>query len=134
MRPETFRSVTPERICICLIKQLGLLFVWDHFKCNFLLKEFWTHRQGGLGLQMHLGASVVMNPCGLCSPFQSAPWFQIGILFFSNTPSLCGSTDLFNLYAEYIMRNTGLEEAQAGIKIAGRKRRLWHLVPSLHGK
>ena len=30
--------------------------------------------------------------------------------------SLC----LFNLYAEYIMRNTELEEAQAGIKIAGR--------------
>ena len=27
---------------------------------------------------------------------------------------------LFNFYAEYIMRNTGLEEAQAGIKIAGR--------------
>ena len=30
--------------------------------------------------------------------------------------SLC----LFNLYAEYITRNAGLEEAQAGIKIAGR--------------
>ena len=27
---------------------------------------------------------------------------------------------LFNLYAEYIMRNTGLDEAQSGIKIAGR--------------
>ena len=27
---------------------------------------------------------------------------------------------LFNFYAEYIMRNVGLEEAQAGIKIAGR--------------
>ena len=27
---------------------------------------------------------------------------------------------LFNLYAEYIMRNAGLEEAQAGIQIAGR--------------
>ena len=27
---------------------------------------------------------------------------------------------LFNLYAEYIMRNAGLEEAQAGIKTAGR--------------
>ena len=27
---------------------------------------------------------------------------------------------LFNLYAEYIMRNTGLEEAQAGMKIAGK--------------
>ena len=82
---------------------------------------------------------------------------------------------LFNVYAEYVMRNPGLEEAQAGIKIAGRnisnlryaddttlmaeseeelksllmkvkvgsekvglklfrKRRSWHLVPSLHGK
>ena len=29
-------------------------------------------------------------------------------------------TCLFNLYAEYIMRNAWLEEAQAGIKIAGR--------------
>ena len=33
------------------------------------------------------------------------------------TLSLC----LFNLYAEYIMRNAGLEETQAGIKIARRK-------------
>ena len=30
------------------------------------------------------------------------------------------STCLFNFYAQYIMRNAGLEEAQAGIKIAGR--------------
>ena len=30
------------------------------------------------------------------------------------------SPSLFNLYAEYIMRNAGLEEAEAGIKIAGR--------------
>ena len=30
------------------------------------------------------------------------------------------SVCLFNLYAEYIMRNAGLEEAQAGIRIAGR--------------
>ena len=29
------------------------------------------------------------------------------------------SSCLFNLYAEYIMRNAGLEETQAGIKIAG---------------
>ena len=44
-------------------------------------------------------------------------WFQIG-------KGVCQgcilSPCLFNLYAEYIMRNTGLEEAQAGIKIAGR--------------
>ena len=37
-------------------------------------------------------------------------WFQIGK----------GAPCLFNLYAKYIMRNAGLEEAQAGIKIAGR--------------
>ena len=30
------------------------------------------------------------------------------------------SPGLFNFYAEYIMRNAGLEEAQVGIKIAGR--------------
>ena len=30
------------------------------------------------------------------------------------------SPGLFNFYAEYIMRNTGLDEAQAGIKISGR--------------
>ena len=36
------------------------------------------------------------------------------------TSKIILSSCLFNLYAEYIMRNVGLEEAQAGIKIAGR--------------
>src|SRR5574337_1266160 len=44
-------------------------------------------------------------------------WFQIGKgVHHGCILSPC----LFNLYAEYIMRNTGLEETQAGIKIAGR--------------
>ena len=44
-------------------------------------------------------------------------WFQIGKgVRQACILSLC----LFNLYAEYIMRNTGLEEAQAGIKTARR--------------
>ena len=44
-------------------------------------------------------------------------WFQIGKGVHQGCIlSLC----LFNLYAEYIMRNAGLEEAQAGIKIARR--------------
>ena len=44
-------------------------------------------------------------------------WFQIG----KRVRQVCIlSPCLFNLYVEYIMRNAGLEEAQAGIKIAGR--------------
>ena len=35
-----------------------------------------------------------------------------------STSRLYMSTHLFNLYAEYIMRNAGLDEAQSGIKIA----------------
>ena len=44
-------------------------------------------------------------------------WFQIGKAVRQGCVL---SPCLFNLYAEYIMRNTGLEEAQAGIKIAWR--------------
>ena len=100
-------------------------------------------------------------------------WFQIG----KGVRQGCLlSPCLFNFYAEYIMRNAGLDETQAGIKIARRninnlryaddttfmaeseeelksllmkvkeeskkvglklnirKRRSWHLVPSLYGK
>ena len=39
---------------------------------------------------------------------------------FAGSQSNCLSPCLFNFYAEYIMRNAGLEEAQVGIKIAGR--------------
>ena len=48
---------------------------------------------------------------------ETTDWFQIG-------KGVCQgcilSPSLFNLYAEYITRNAGLDEAQAGIKIAGR--------------
>ena len=48
---------------------------------------------------------------------RTTDWFQIG-------KGVCQgcimSPCFFNLYAEYIMRNDGLEEAQAGIKISGR--------------
>jgi len=48
---------------------------------------------------------------------ETTDWFQIG----KGVHQACIlSPCLFNLYEEYIMMNTGLDEAQAGIKIAGR--------------
>ena len=48
---------------------------------------------------------------------ETTDWFQIG----KGVHQGCIlSPCLFNLYAEYIMRSAGLEETQAGIKIAGR--------------
>ena len=50
--------------------------------------------------------------------YGTVDWFQIGKGVYQ---SCMLSPCLFKLYAEYIMQNAGLDEAQAGIKIAGRK-------------
>ena len=47
----------------------------------------------------------------------TADWFQIGTGVYQ---CCILSPCLFNVYAEYVMRNAGLDEAQAGIKIAGK--------------
>ena len=49
--------------------------------------------------------------------YGTTDWFKIGKQL---QQSCILSSCLFNLYAEYIKRNAGLEEAQAGIKIGGR--------------
>ena len=61
---------------------------------------------------LYAGQEVtVRTGCG------TTDWFQIGKGIHQDyTSSPC----LLNFYAEYIMRNAGLEETQAGIKIAGR--------------
>ena len=72
----------------------------------------------------------------IASLFQSILYIIISAVFLLQSPNIsfscskfCNKRErykdilspcLFNIYAEYIMRNTGLEEAQAGIKIAGR--------------
>ena len=55
--------------------------------------------------------ATIITECGILD------WFQIGK---GARQSCILSPCLFNLYAEYVMRNAGLEEARAGTKIAGR--------------
>ena len=63
-------------------------------------------------INMYAGQEATIRTC-----HETTDWSQIG-------KGVCQgcilSPCLFNLYAEYIMRNAGLEEAQAGIKIAKR--------------
>ena len=74
----------------------------------------------GMGIPDHL-THLLRNPytgqeATVRTGHRPTDWFQIGKGVRHCILSPC----LFNLYAEYIMRNAGLEEAQAGIKIARR--------------
>ena len=85
----------------------------DHNKLWKILKE--------MGIPDHLTCLLRNLYAGqeatVRSGLETTDWFQIG----KGVRQGCIlSPCLFNLYAEYIMRNTGLDEAQAGIKIAGR--------------
>ena len=74
-----------------------------------------------MGIPDHLN-SLLRNLCAgqeatVKTGHGTTSWFQIG----KGVRKVCVlSPCLFNLYAEYIMRNGGLEEAQAGIKMARR--------------
>ena len=64
------------------------------------------------GLNLYAGQEAIVR-----TGHGTTDWFQIG----KGVRQGCIlSPCLFNLYAEHIMRNPGLEETQAGIKIAGR--------------
>ena len=74
-----------------------------------------------MGIPDHL-TCLLRNPCAgqeatVRIRHGTIDWFQIGK---GVRQGYILSPCLFNLYAESIMRNAGLEEAQAGIKIAGR--------------
>ena len=75
-----------------------------------MTRPSWVAPQAWLGFT-ELDKAVIQTGHG------TTDWFQIG----QGVRQGCIlSPCLFNLYTEYIRRNTGLEEAQAGIKIAGR--------------
>ena len=110
--PTYTGSLKKQNIYFCCIDYAKAFYCVDHNKLWKILKE--------MGIPDHLtcllrnlyaGQEATVNWTG------TRDWFQIrkGV-HQACILSFC----LFNFYAEYIMWNAGLEEAQAGIKIAGR--------------
>ena len=69
-----------------------------------------------MGIPDHLSCLLRNQEATIRTGHGTTDWFKIGKGVYQGCIL---SPCLFNLYAEYIMRNAGLEEAQAGIKIAG---------------
>ena len=102
-----------KKIYFCFIDYAKAFDYVDHHKLWKIIKEM-----GILGhltcllRNLYAGQEAIVR-----TGHGTTDWFQIG-------KGVCQgcilSPCLFNLYAEYIMRNAGLEEAQAGIKIDGR--------------
>ena len=86
------------------------LTVWITINCGKFLKR-WEYLTCLLR-NLYAGEEVTVR-----TRHGTTDWFQIGK---GVRQSCILSPCLFNLYTEYIMRNTGLEEAQTGIKMAGR--------------
>ena len=102
-----------KNIYFCFIDYAKAFDCMDHHKLWKILKE--------MGIPDHL-TCLLRNLCSgqeatVRTGHGTTDFFQIG----KGVRQGCIlSPCLFNLYAEYIMRNAGLEEAQAEIKIAGR--------------
>ena len=102
-----------KNICFWFIDYANAVDCVDHNKLWKILKE--------MGIPDHLTfllrslyagqEATVRTGHGTMDWFQIEKGVRLGCIL---------SPCLFNLYAEYIMRNAGLDEAQAGIKIAGR--------------
>ena len=120
-----------KNICFCFIDYTKAFDCVDHKSLRKILKE--------MGILDHLtcllrNLYVGQEAIAIArTRYGTADWFQIRKGVHQGLLSPC----LFNLYAEYIMRNAGLNEGQAGIKIAGRNNNnlrctdettLWHKV------
>ena len=102
-----------KNIYFCFIDDAKAFDCVDHNKLWKILKE--------MGIPDHLNCLLRNLYAGqevtVRTGHETADWFQIGKGVHQG---YILSPYLFNFYAEYIMRNAGLEEAPAGIKIAGR--------------
>ena len=107
-KQESYRKIyssalltAPKPLTVCITTNCGKFLemgIPDHLTC--LLRNLYAHQE-----------AIVRTGHG------TTDWFQIG----KGVHQCCIlSPCSFNLYAENIMQNAGLEEAQAGMKIAGR--------------
>ena len=105
--------VFQENIYFCFIDYTKAFDCVDHNKLWKILKE--------MRIPDHLTCLLRKVYAGQEATVRTGhgttDWFQIGKGVYQGCVL---SPCLFNLYAEYVMRNAGLDEAQAGIKIAGR--------------
>ena len=102
-----------KNIYVCFIDYAKAFDCVDHSKLWKILQEMGiTDHQTCLLRNLYAGQEATVRTL-----HGTIDWFQIG-------KGVCQgyilSPCLFNLYAEYIMQNSGLDETQAGIKIAGR--------------
>ena len=103
----------PEKHLFCFIDYAKVFDCVDHNKLWKILKK--------MGIPDHLTCLLrnlyACQEATVRTGHGTTDWFQVG-------KGVCQgcilSACLFNVYAEYIMSNAGLEEAQAGIKTAGR--------------
>ena len=101
-----------KNIYFCFIDYAKAFDCVNHSKLWKILKEVGT--PGHLTFfqsNLYADQKATVRTC-----HQTTDWFQIR----KGVQGCILSSCLFNLYAEYIERNTGLEVTQAGIKIAGR--------------
>ena len=109
-----------KNICFCFIDYTKAFDCVDHSKLWKILKE--------MGIPDHL-TCFLRNLCAdqeaiVRTGHETTDCFQIGK---GVRQGYILSPCLFNFYAEYTMKNAGLEETQAGIKIAGRNiNNLWY--------
>ena len=98
-----------KNIYFCFIDYAKAFDCVDHKKLWKFFKE--------MGISDHLRNLYAGQEATVRTGHKTTDWFQIG----KGVRQGCIlSPCLFNLYHQYIMRNAGLEEAQPGIKIAGR--------------
>ena len=101
-----------KNIYFCLVDYAKAFDCVDHSKLENSSRDGNTRPP-----DLPLEKSICRSGSTVRNGLETTEWFQIGKGVCQGYMS---SPYLFNLYAEYIIRNAGLDEAQAGIKITGR--------------